>query len=223
MCRVMQINRTIKSQNFTSVPITVEFLVLHYTACSLNEAFEIFCAPENGVSTHLIISETGEVFELVQCWDDKVMQAWHAGRSHFNDGQRRWENFNDFSIGIELVNLNGNIFGYSPEQYQSLYEIISHFKGRYKVLENPARIIGHEQIAGWRGKIDPGWMFDWDSVYFASYSGCVHPERTPALPSNIRDREIAALDCLPSAKRESPRFWPDFNLNLETIVRSTTI
>lgn len=220
---MMQINRTIKSPNFTSVPITIEFLVLHYTACSLKEAFEIFCAPESGVSTHLIISETGEVYELVQCLDDKVMQAWHAGRSHFNDGQRRWEDFNDFSIGIELVNLNGNIFDYTPEQYRSLCEIISHFKGRYKVLENPARIIGHEQIAGWRGKIDPGWMFDWDSVYSASYSGCVYPERTPVLPGELREHEIAAIDCLPVAKKETPRFWQDFNSNLETLVKGSPI
>ena len=119
----MKRNREFTSPNYDPVEIPVEFLVLHYTAGDLASTLELFLDPAREVSAHLIIAEDGEVFELVPCWDGLVHKAWHAGRSFWIDPEKKWEEFNNFSIGIEIVNLNGNLFPYSERQYQALAEV----------------------------------------------------------------------------------------------------
>ena len=72
-----------------------------------------------------------------------------------------WKGFNDFSIGIELVNYNGNVFPYTDQQYEALAQVILHLKSKYSSLKQAKRIVGHEHISGFRGKADHGHLFDW--------------------------------------------------------------
>ena len=82
---------------------------------------------------------------------------------------KQWKNFNAFSIGIELINLNGNLFPFTDQQYQSLFKVLNHLKNKYPALESEKRILGHEQIAGFRGKKDPGVLFDWPLLFQKVY------------------------------------------------------
>ncbi len=98
------------------------------------------------VSAHFFIQRGGELWQFVSC-DDR---AWHAGHST----HRGRDNCNDFSIGIELEGLEGDLF--EPAQYETLAALASAVHLQYPVRH----IAGHEHIAAGR-KADPGAGFDW--------------------------------------------------------------
>ena len=180
-----------KSPHFDSSPIPVKFLILHYTAQSFEQTLHIFSS-QKPVSSHLLINEEGQVFELVKCWQGECYRAFHAGKSLWIEQsplRKKWESFNDFSIGIELVNLNGNFFPYSPAQYETLFQVLHHLKKTYPELRNPERILGHEHIAGFRGKVDPGFLFDWKQLFEKAYGLSSGPQRN----SQITKKEAEKL------------------------------
>jgi len=192
----MKIVSDIRSPNFSDLSIPVEFVVLHYTAATLERTMELFTSTATEVSAHLVIDQDGVVYELVQCLGGVTKRAWHAGRSRLevvtNSGRRLVEGFNDCSIGIELVNLNGNIFPYAEAQYTSLFALLDSLKARYPALQSPDAIIGHEQIAGFRGKSDPGRCFEWDRLFAVCYPGQGAPSRLPLCGEQLAER-VGAL------------------------------
>tara|TARA_Y100000992_G_scaffold299325_1_gene265921 strand:+ start:676 stop:1215 length:540 start_codon:yes stop_codon:yes gene_type:complete len=104
------------------------------------------------VSSHLLISRKGDISQFVPF----NLRAWHAGQSCYNGR----ENFNDFSIGIELEGTNDSEF--TGEQYKSLNEVITLLKSLYTNIVND-NILGHSDIAPGR-KMDPGHLFDWSKI-----------------------------------------------------------
>ena len=98
------------------------------------------------VQAHFYIRRGGELLQFVSC-DDR---AWHAGTStHAGRAQ-----CNDFSIGIELEGLEGDVF--TQEQYESLSALLPMIAQQYPLQH----IAGHEHIAPDRKK-DPGKGFSW--------------------------------------------------------------
>ena len=161
----MIIRTDISTKNFDQRVIPVEFVVIHYTACGIKRALEILCDEARQVSAHLVIDIDGTVFELIPCLNEAPLRGWHSGKSHWTDkNQQQWSTFNDFSVGIELVNEYGNIFPFSDAQYQSLDIVLRKLRDAHPALKSSERIIGHEQIAGFRGKSDPGIKFDWQRL-----------------------------------------------------------
>lgn len=213
------INQSITSPNFDPDPIPVEFVVLHYTACNLKRTFDIFCDASKEVSSHLVIAEDGEVFELVRCWAGTAYRAWHAGSSRWNDGQKSWDNFNDFSIGIEIVNLNGNVFSYTHEQYTALARVMEHLISKYPSLESPDRIVGHEQIASRRGKVDPGTMFDWARFFHLVYPNNVPPFRVSICPTDLAVALKTFANPVPKDAKSATEIWESLSYLTETSVR----
>ena len=102
-----------------------------------------------GVSAHYVIDREGKIYQLVS---EKNI-AYHAGVSKVPDGRT---SVNNFSIGIELMNKEDSKF--TDEQYNSLKNLITDIKSRYKIKY----ILGHSQIAPGR-KTDP-WNFEWDKI-----------------------------------------------------------
>jgi AmpD protein len=98
------------------------------------------------VSAHFLIRRDGALWQFVSCED----RAWHAGASSF---QRR-DNCNDFSIGVELEGLEGDIF--EPAQYAGLRRLLRALSEQYPVRH----LAGHSDVAPGR-KIDPGPGFEW--------------------------------------------------------------
>ncbi|MGI9282049.1 MAG: N-acetylmuramoyl-L-alanine amidase [Endozoicomonas sp.] len=203
------------SPNFDARDIPVEFLILHYTAVDLQGTLDILSSTECGVSAHLVIDLDGTVYELVPCLNGVAHRAWHAGVS-------RWqgkEAFNDFALGIELVNYNGNIFPFTDEQYKALREVIQQLQKHYPNLNDPERILGHEQIAGFRGKADPGCCFDWGRLFTENYSDLPQPVREPVCPKELQ----ASLEKLqpfePADREQRALFWQRVSELTETSVR----
>lgn len=104
---------------------------------------------ETHVSAHFLIDRDGEITQFVSC----DSRAWHAGVSSAMDRQ----NFNHFSIGIELL---GDVYTpFEPAQYDSLFRLITELKALY-----PLRYaMAHSEIAPTR-KNDPGPFFDWKKI-----------------------------------------------------------
>ena len=151
--------RTALSPNCDQKEIFVKFLILHYSSAGLDKTLSIFQDPKSRASAHLVVGEKGEIYEPVFCLKGRCFRAWHAGESRWQTENKTYRGFNDFSIGIELVNKNGNLFEYTKKQYRSLKAILSRLKKHYPALKNPERILGHEHIAGHRGKVDPRTLF----------------------------------------------------------------
>ena len=98
------------------------------------------------VSAHFFVRRSGRALQFVSC----EQRAWHAGVSRW--GGR--ENFNDWSVGIELEGLE--TAGFEPAQYRQLARLLRSLALRYPLAE----AVGHEHIAPGR-KFDPGPGFDW--------------------------------------------------------------
>ena len=181
---------TFRSPHFSPSFISAEFLIIHYTAQSFKGSLDIFLskkAPK--VSCHLLIDEKGKLYELVKCWNKPCQKAFHAGRSFWKDSSGIiWRDFNAFSIGIELINLNGNLFPYTEKQYETLFKTLKHLKTIYPNLNKPYRILGHEHISGFRGKADPGFLFDWKRLY-----ATVYQEKTCSLISQMKEKQVRSL------------------------------
>ena len=63
----MQVDRSRQSPNFDQRPIAVEFVVIHYTVLLWKEALKVLTDTTRKVSSHLVISQAGEISELVPC------------------------------------------------------------------------------------------------------------------------------------------------------------
>ena len=146
----------LKSYNFSKKARNkgkIKFLIIHYTGMqSMRVAIKRLVSFKSQVSCHYLISREGKIFQMVA--DNRV--AWHAGVSKWG----KFNNLNDKSIGIELVN-KGHKFGYqtfSRKQINSLVMLCIKLKRKYKIKNR--LILGHSDIAPLR-KSDPGEKFPW--------------------------------------------------------------
>jgi N-acetylmuramoyl-L-alanine amidase len=147
----------VQSPNFDDRPVgaTVNCIVLHATVEPTTEGtMEIFLASPRRVSAHFVVGRDGRVVQMVRV----EKRAWHAGASVL-DGV---DKVNDFSVGIEMVNLNDGKDPYPPEQMEAVAGIIRLIRSRYDVPDS--RIVSHAQIALPAGrKTDPA-GFDFDKI-----------------------------------------------------------
>lgn len=170
------------SPNFDPRPegASIEFLIIHYTACDFDLSLKILTqeGSQNPVSAHYLISEEGEVFQLV----DESMRAWHAGQSAW----REYKGINAYSIGIELVNL-GNA-PYSPRQMEALINLTHDIQKRHAIRAE--FVLGHSDIAPMR-KIDPGIFFDWQHLCKSGIGRYVsqvqRPQQNVSIPPIVRN------------------------------------
>jgi N-acetylmuramoyl-L-alanine amidase len=144
------------SPNFNERPkgIAVDTIVLHATVLNtLHEVVDKFADPESQVSAHYTIDRDGTVVQHVA----EDQRAWHAGQSKMKDGR---SGVNDFSIGIELVNLNDGIDPYPDVQIQSMRSLVKAIISRHPIRH----IVTHYECADPPGrKSDPagfheGWI-----------------------------------------------------------------
>jgi N-acetylmuramoyl-L-alanine amidase len=146
------------SPNFNDRPhgMTIESIVIHYTGMkTAQDALERLCHANSQVSAHYTIDMDGTIYNHVH--PDK--RAWHAGVSAYHGR----ENFNDFSIGIELVNM-GHEHGYHafPDvQIEALITLMQDLFATYPIKKE--MVLGHSDIAPTR-KQDPGELFPWDRL-----------------------------------------------------------
>src|SRR5262245_1040447 len=143
------------SPNFDERPAGthIDTIVLHATALNtLDEVIRHFADSASKVSAHYTIDRDGATVSHVL----PDHRAWHAGHSKMPDGRTQ---VNDFSIGIELVNLNNYIDPYPIPQIQALRDLLKTLLARYPVQ----RVVTHAECADPPGrKSDPaGFDLNW--------------------------------------------------------------
>ena len=135
------------SPHYNSRPIhgRIWMVVIHATAGgSLESTCSWFQNPQSKVSSHYTIGKDGRIMQHVKEYN----RAWHAGESTWK-GQ---SNCNDYSIGIELVNLNDGEDPYPAEQMASCCLLTAELVKIYGM--NVDDVVAHYDISPTR-KTDP--------------------------------------------------------------------
>ncbi len=144
------------SPNFSKRNRKIKFVIIHYTGMQSEiESIKRLIDPKFKVSCHYLISRKGKIIQMVK---EKNI-AWHAGKSKW----KKFQNLNDNSIGIELVN-KGHKLGYqnfTKNQIKSLIKLCKIIKKKYRIKKE--NFLGHSDIAPLR-KIDPGEKFPWKKL-----------------------------------------------------------
>lgn len=133
-----------------------DMILIHYTGMETCEAaIARLCDPGPEVSAHYVISEAGQITQLVA--EDR--RAWHAGLSEW-EGET---DINSRSIGIELANPGplDDLPPFPEPQMTALEWLIADIRTRWAIPD--ARILGHSNVAPGR-KADPGPKFDWARI-----------------------------------------------------------
>jgi N-acetyl-anhydromuramyl-L-alanine amidase AmpD len=155
----------------------IQSLILH---CTKQDFATSLCLLQDKVSSHYLISESAEIFQLV----DESKRAWHAGDSFW----RGEVDLNSTSIGIEIVNLDGNYHPYSNQQIEALIYLCQKIITEHKIA--PEFVLAHSDIAPYR-KDDPGILFPWERIYkngiglMADLDDVMKIEKTINLPTAL--------------------------------------
>jgi N-acetyl-anhydromuramyl-L-alanine amidase AmpD len=133
-------------------PATI--LVLHHTAGSLPSSLEILQGkdPKHRVGVHYVVTDEPKprVIRMVP----EEMAAFHAGKSTWG----KLDGLNHHSIGIEVINYDGNVYPYSDAQADIIFALCEEIIRRHDI--KPWNVLAHSDIAVGR-KVDPGSKFPW--------------------------------------------------------------
>jgi len=161
----------------------IDTLVLHYTGMqSGRAALDRLCEEAARVSSHYLVEEDGEIWQLVP--DER--RAWHAGPSFW----RGHTDINSRSIGIEIVN-PGHEWGYRAFptiQMDAIIALCTTLLARHPI--EPRNVVAHSDIAPDR-KQDPGELFDFSLL--ARHGIGLFPTDTPDLGTGDAITDAAAL------------------------------
>lgn len=136
----------------------VQFIVLHYTAGSLERSLHVLSHGQVGAHYVVTDEQPPRLLRMV----DESRSAWHAGESAW----RGYTWLNSSSIGVEIVN-PGWTRGpdgamrwhpYPDWQIDAMIALVRDLAERHGV--KPENIVGHSDIAP-RRKMDPGPLFPW--------------------------------------------------------------
>ncbi len=178
----------------------IDMIVVHATAGSRQGDLYTLSGRDRRhlVSIHYYITKLGEIYQLVQ---DKDI-AWHAGVSYWQGDSL----CNQFSIGVELENLNNGIDKYPDNQINALRWLMQTKVRQYNIPRS--RFVRHSDISPGR-KTDPR-SFPWESFKASVYDGLPAeppPPPNPIIPPEIRLRDIL-IDW--SYRRVNHVFHPDY-------------
>jgi len=91
-------------------------IVMHATVGEAIPSLNWLANPASEVSVHYLVDRDGTVYQMVS----EDLRAWHAGPSYYN-GINDW---NSFSVGIEMVNRNDGVDPYSPALMASVKNLV---------------------------------------------------------------------------------------------------
>jgi N-acetylmuramoyl-L-alanine amidase len=141
---------------------SVNAVVVHATVIpTLEKTLYHFLNRGSQVSSHYVVGKDGTIVQMV----DDTARAWHAGVSELAGSK----NVNDFSVGIEIVNLNDGNDRFTEPQYKAVAAIIHHLRQQYSIPDS--RIVSHEQVAR-----PPGRKNDPQGFSFPQVLGMLHAQ-----------------------------------------------
>jgi N-acetyl-anhydromuramyl-L-alanine amidase AmpD len=162
-------------------PVTI--LVLHHTAGSLPSSLETLQGkdPKHRVGIHYVVTDEAKprVIRMVP----ESMAAFHAGKSSWG----KLEGLNQHSVGIEIINYDGNVYPYSDAQADIIFALCSEIIRRHDI--KPWNVVAHSDIAVGR-KIDPGSKFPWAKLAKLGVGAA-------PLPDELKERLTAARVATP--------------------------
>lgn len=169
--------------------VPVRAIVIHHTASDAASSLKILSGLEANrrVSCHYLITDEPDVETLPLVPDDRV--AYHAGESYWLGVS----GLNASTLGIEIVNLDGNLHAYSEAQVKALAGLLKELIERHNLRATD--ILAHSDISPGR-KIDPGSNLPWERLYRQHGLGDWPDDETVAalLPSQPPSaRQLAAL------------------------------
>ncbi|CAN0009486.1 unnamed protein product, partial [Phaeothamnion confervicola] len=131
----------VKSPNWDVRPLDgkIDAVIVHSTVINTLEGTERAFLDDKvrRVSAHYVVDRDGTVVQMV----DERFTAWHAGVSELAGRT----GVNDFSIGIEIVNLNDGKDPYTDAQYDAVARIIRDLRSRWEIPDS--RVTSHANIA----------------------------------------------------------------------------
>jgi N-acetylmuramoyl-L-alanine amidase len=161
------VHHVLVSPNHDTRAIPPDMILLHYTGMRSSEAaLKRLCDADSRVSSHYVVMETGDVYQLVR----ESERAWHAGISSW-EGET---DINSRSIGIEIAN-PGHDLGYPdfPDvQTEAVIALCRDILTRCRI--SPGRVLAHSDVAPAR-KPDPGEKFPWAKLADAGVGIWVEP------------------------------------------------
>ncbi len=143
--------------------VAVDSVVMHTTEVNLQGTLDIFLDRSRSVSSHYVIAENGDIYEMVAPED----MAWHATY------------YNSRSIGIEMVGFAARRSTWNDDNLGALVDLLSWIYQAYPDIplvqptgdaydttnnryDEPG-LVAHSQVQPWN-KSDPGIYFPWDDV-----------------------------------------------------------
>lgn len=133
---------------------TIDTIVLHHTHSSWPATLLGF-STDPGISSHFTVNKDGTIVQHVPI----ERKAWHAGVSK---DKRGFENVNEFSIGIEIVNYGDCKDPYTDEQITALIGLLRDLKNL--LGENLVQITSHEYIAQPKGRKNDPLGLPWEKL-----------------------------------------------------------
>ncbi len=132
----------------------IDTIVLHHTASSnLRGTIRWFTMPESQVSCHFTIGKSGGIVQMLSTY----RRGWHAGASVDAYGRQR---VNDFSVGIEIVNMGDGKDPYTEEQLDAVEHVVAMLMRRHPIRA----IVSHEFIATPEGRKNDPINFPWERM-----------------------------------------------------------
>lgn len=128
----------VKSPNWDVRPLDgkIDAVIVHSTVINTLEGTERAFLDDKvrRVSAHYVVDRDGTIVQMV----DERFTAWHAGVSEL-EGRT---GVNDFSVGIEIVNLNDGKDPYTDAQYDAVARIIRDLRSRWTIPDHRVMIGG---------------------------------------------------------------------------------
>lgn len=136
----------------------VTHIVVHHTAVGLAESLSILSGRDPGrrVSAHYLVTDESPPRVVAIVPEDRV--AFHAGVSRWRGRDR----LNAVSIGIEIVNPDGNRHAYPESQIAAVATLLDELIRRHAV--DPRNVVAHSDVSPGR-KVDPGVLFPWERLH----------------------------------------------------------
>lgn len=136
----------------------IQALILHHTAGNLAGSYDALQGRKSThrVGIHYLVTDETPPRVIAMVPESRV--AFHAGKS----GWRQYEGLNQNSIGIEIINLDGNIHPYPAAQKELVARLCADILRRNPSIA-PTEVLAHSDIAVGR-KVDPGLLFPWSDL-----------------------------------------------------------
>jgi N-acetyl-anhydromuramyl-L-alanine amidase AmpD len=165
----------------------IQALILHHTAGTLASSYDVLQGKKSDhrVGIHYLV--TDEAKPRVIAMVPEAKSAFHAGKSAW----RQFDSLNQHSIGIEIINLDGNVHPYSAAQKEVIASLCADILRRNPGIA-PTEVLAHSDIAVGR-KVDPGLLFPWAELAAKNVGAWPLPADVAAFAKSAPTADAAEL------------------------------